>query len=79
MNIRTAHPETDIPGIAAVVNAFESPPVTLEIVQEWFTQTAPGRIVQRKVAVNSQEEVIGTPDTVYEIASLTKLFSVCAP
>ncbi|MFN8443531.1 MAG: GNAT family N-acetyltransferase [Caldilineaceae bacterium] len=59
MNIRPARPETDIPGIAAVVNAFESPPVTLEIVQEWFTQTAPGRITQRLVAVDTQYEVIG--------------------
>lgn len=59
MNIRPARSETDIPGIAAVVNAFESPPVPLEIVQEWFTQTAPGRITQRLVAVDANDAVIG--------------------
>ena len=59
MNIRPARPETDIAGIAAVVNAFESPPVPLEIVQEWFTQTAPGRITQRLVAVDTKDAVIG--------------------
>lgn len=59
MNIRPARPETDIAGIAAVVNAFESAPVTHEIVERWFTQTGPGRITQRKVAVNSHDKVIG--------------------
>lgn len=59
MNIRPARSETDIPGITAVVNAFESPPVPLEIVQEWFTQTAPGRITQRLVAVDANDAVIG--------------------
>ncbi len=28
---------------------------------------------------NVELAVLATPDTVYEIASLTKLFSVCAP
>ncbi|MFN8493321.1 MAG: GNAT family N-acetyltransferase [Caldilineaceae bacterium] len=59
MNIRPTRFDTDGQGIADVVNAFETAPIPLEMVQQWFAQTAPGRITQRKVAVNDQGEVIG--------------------
>jgi GNAT superfamily N-acetyltransferase len=59
MNIRPARLDTDCQGIADVVNAFETAPIPLDMVQQWFEQTAPGRITQRRVAVNDQDEVIG--------------------
>ena len=66
MSVRPASPETDFPGITAVVNAFESESITVEIVQNWFTQTAPGRIEHRRVAVNAQDQVVGYSVSVHE-------------
>jgi ribosomal protein S18 acetylase RimI-like enzyme len=66
MIIRPASPATDFPGIAAVVNAFEAEPVTVATVARWFTDTAPGRLDHRRVAVNAQGEVIGYSVCVHE-------------
>ena len=66
MSVRPAAPETDFPGIAAVVNTFESEPISVETVHQWFTQTAPGRLAHRRVAVNDQDQVVGYSVSVHE-------------
>lgn len=65
-NIRPIQSEADLPGIAAVINAFEAVPVTVDHVRGWVQTAAPGRICHRMVAVNSQDEVIGYSVTIHE-------------
>ena len=66
MQIRTARIETDVPGIAQVVNAFETYPVTEEQVRGWFEHNPPGRISLRLVAVDEKDMVTGYGVIVHE-------------
>jgi GNAT superfamily N-acetyltransferase len=66
MSIRPANPETDIEGIAVVVNAFESESVTTEMVKQWFERMPPGRVAHRMVAANEAGGVIGYGVAVHE-------------
>lgn len=66
MQIRLAHPESDIPGIAKLVNTFERQPLTVATVQKWFEHMPPGRITRRMVVANEPDEVIGYSVTVHE-------------
>jgi GNAT superfamily N-acetyltransferase len=59
MSIRLARPESDLAGIASVVNAFEREPVSIATVKQWFEYMPPGRIAHRMVATNEHDEVIG--------------------
>jgi GNAT superfamily N-acetyltransferase len=59
MSIRPAQPESDYPGIAAVVNAFEPESVNIRIVRQWFEHMPPGRIAHRVVAANEDNEAVG--------------------
>ncbi len=59
MRIRLARPESDLAGIAAVVNAFELEPVSIATVQQWFAYMPAGRITHRMVATNDHDDVIG--------------------
>ena len=54
--IRPVQTEADYLGVAAVVNAFEPEPLPLDIVAQWFTKTAAGRIEHRRVAVDQQDK-----------------------
>lgn len=59
MCIRLARPESDLPGIAAVVNAVEPEPVSIATVKQWFEYMPPGRITHRMVATNEHHDVVG--------------------
>jgi hypothetical protein len=52
MRIRLAQPDSDIPGIAGLVNTFERQPLTVAAVEKWFEHMPPGRITHRMVAVD---------------------------
>ncbi|HMN59344.1 MAG TPA: GNAT family N-acetyltransferase [Anaerolinea sp.] len=66
MNIRLAQPETDIPAIAALINAYETEPVSPERIRQMIDHMPPGRITQRKVAVDKDDHVIGYGYCVHE-------------
>ena len=66
MRLRLAQPDTDIPGIAGLVNTFERQPLTLAAVQKWFAHMPPGRITHRMVAVDEGDAVIGYSVTCHE-------------
>ncbi len=66
MQIRLAHPESDIPGIAKLVNTFERQPLTVATVQKWFDHMPPGRITRRMVVANEPDAVIGYSVAVHE-------------
>ncbi len=66
MRIRLARPESDLAGIAAVVNAFELEPVSIATVQQWFAYMPAGRITHRMVATNDHDDVIGYSVTTHE-------------
>ncbi len=66
MCIRLAQPESDIPGIARLVNTFERQPLTVAAVKKWFEHMPAGRITHRMVAVNEHDEVIGYSVSVHE-------------
>jgi ribosomal protein S18 acetylase RimI-like enzyme len=59
MHVRPARPESDIQGIAAIVNTFEREPLALDTVQGWFEHMPPGRIARRMVATDDHDSVIG--------------------
>lgn len=66
MRIRLAQPDSDIPGIAGLVNTFEWQLLTVAAVKKWFEHMPPGRITHRMVAVNEHDKVIGYSVTVHE-------------
>ncbi len=66
MELRPARMETDLPGIARVVSAYESAPVTVEDVRRWFLYRSPGRLTHRLVAVDGQDGVVGYSGIVHE-------------
>ncbi len=65
MRIRAAR-ESDCSSVAAVVNTFETEPVTVAAVKQWFDHMPPGRIAHRMVATNERDEVIGYSVAVHE-------------
>lgn len=66
MRIRLARPESDIPGIAELVNSFERQPLAVATIRKWFEHMPPGRITHRMVAVNEHDKVIGYSVTSHE-------------
>lgn len=68
MIVRPAQIETDIPGIVAVVNAYEPLPVTAENVEKWFRYNPPGRVALRLVSVDAGGAVTGYGFAVHEPA-----------
>lgn len=66
MNIRLARPDTDLPAITALINAYETEPVSPEAIRRMFDHMPPGRITQRKVAVDKDDQVIGYGYCVHE-------------
>ena len=67
MSIRPAQPESDLPGIVAVINAVEEvAPVSSARVQQWFDHMPPGRTARRMVATDKDDQVIGYSEAVHE-------------
>jgi len=69
MSIRPVQPESDLPRIAALINAVEPEPVTLAQFQEWYGHmhhTSPGRACRWMAATNERDEVIGFSEVVHE-------------
>jgi len=66
MNIRPIQSEADYPGIVAVINAFESVPITVTQFSGWLLNNPPERIHYRRVAVNPANHITGYSVTVHE-------------
>lgn len=58
MQTRLLNPNTDLPAVAALINRYETDPVTPEQVAGWLAQTPPGRDICRWVANDEQGKVI---------------------
>lgn len=59
MDIRPIQSDADFPSVVAVLNAFETIPVTLTQFKGWLENAIPDRICRRRVAVDPQDHVIG--------------------
>jgi GNAT superfamily N-acetyltransferase len=79
MSIRPVQPESDLPRMAALINAVEPEPVTLAQFQEWYGHmhhTSPGRVCRWMVATNERDEAIGFSEVVHETWAATGHFFV---
>lgn len=74
--IRTAHIETDLPDIVRITNPYESHPVTVDQVREWFQYNPPARVQRRLVSVNEKDVVTGYAGCVHEADSPAGKFVV---
>lgn len=59
MMIRTANPDTDYVRIAELLQTFESQPTTPEAIREWDELTRRKGILQRSVAVDENDQILG--------------------
>jgi GNAT superfamily N-acetyltransferase len=66
VDIRRADRDADCEGIALVVNAVESEPVTPAEVGQWFDHEHPGKRSFRRVAVDAAGAVVGYSVAVHE-------------
>jgi GNAT superfamily N-acetyltransferase len=64
--IRTAQIETDLPDIVRITNPYESHPVTVDQVREWFQYNPPGRVQRRLVSVDEKGAITGYAGCVHE-------------
>lgn len=76
MDIRPIQSDADLPGIVAVLNAFETVPITVTQFKGWLANTAPDRICRRRVVVSPHDHVIGYSVIVRESYMLEGQFSV---
>ena len=65
-SIRTARIETDLPDIVRITNPYESQPITVDQMREWFQYNPPGRVQRRMVSVDENDAVTGYGGYVHE-------------
>jgi GNAT superfamily N-acetyltransferase len=59
ISLRDFQIDTDLDQLLVWYNAYESEPISAEQVRSWYSDTPPGRISRRRVAVGEQGELVG--------------------
>jgi DNA-binding transcriptional MerR regulator len=65
-SIRTARIESDLPDIVRITNPYESQPITIDQMREWFQYNPPGRVQRRMVSVDENDAVASYGGYVHE-------------
>lgn len=75
-SIRTARIDTDLPDIVRITNPYESQPITVDQIREWFQYNPPGRMQRRMVPVDENGAVTGYCGYVHEADAPDHHFTV---
>ena len=74
--IRTARIETDLPEIVRIDNPYESQPITIDQMRQWFQYTPPGRVQRRLVSVDENDSITSYGGYVHEADAPDHHFTV---
>jgi GNAT superfamily N-acetyltransferase len=66
LQLRPLNPATDFERFAAIHNAHEPNPITVELLQKWESERPEGQLRHRSVVVDQHGQIVGFNDIVYE-------------
>jgi DNA-binding transcriptional MerR regulator/L-amino acid N-acyltransferase YncA len=75
-SIRAARIDTDLPDIVRIDSPYESQPITVDQIRQWFQYNPPGRVQRRMVSVDGNDAVTGYGGYVHEADAPNQHFTV---
>ena len=75
-SIRAARIDTDLPDIVRIDSPYESQPITIDQIRQWFQYNPPGRVQRRMVSVDGNDTVTGYGGYVHEADAPNQHFTV---